>query len=69
MDFFEGIFNNLVGTFQNSDLSKSCIISKVFLKEFDHRLENFYGKNNSFKGTLTKNIEMLRFLYFFFIII
>ena len=44
---------DFVGRFQNRNLSKNWIISKVFLKDFDHRFENLYDKNNSCKGSLT----------------
>ena len=40
---------------------KPGLSKKVCLKDFVHKFQNFYNKNNSFKGTLTKNIEKLRF--------
>ena len=51
---------------------KKRIPSQVYFKDFFHRYRttfqnvrfftgiNFYHKNNSFKGTVTKNIEMLK---------
>ena len=62
-------FKNFVDRFQNSYQSKNWIVWRVFLKDFVDRFWNFYNKNNSFEGTLTKNIEKLPFKYFLFIII